>query len=88
MKVFYFMGRNKQNKSGVSWKLWKIERKGREVSVWWGAVAVIKRRIVPTGRLQTKCWRFTSEPAALAFEAARIHSKEASGYQRKPKWRS
>ena len=88
MKIFYFMGRNKQTKSGVSWKTWKIERKGRRVCVWWGAVSVIQRQVAPTGKLQTKCWRFPSASAAVAFEAARIRSKLAGGYERKPKWRS
>ena len=30
MKTFFYMGRNRQNVSGVSWKIWKIERRGRK----------------------------------------------------------
>ena len=36
MKVLFFMGRNSSNRSGVSWKIWKIRRKGRVVTVSWG----------------------------------------------------
>jgi hypothetical protein len=88
MKIFYFMGRNENNKSGVSWKLWKIERDRRRVCVWWGPIAVIKRRVIPTGRLQHKCWTFRSGAEATLFEIRRIHSKEIGGYERKPRWRS
>ena len=27
MKIFFYMDRNPNNVSGVSWKIWKIERK-------------------------------------------------------------
>ena len=36
MKTFFYMGRNLQNKSKVSWKIWKIEREGRLVTVQCG----------------------------------------------------
>jgi hypothetical protein len=86
MKVFYFTGFNENSESGVSSKLWKVERDRRRVSVWWGPVAVTKRRVIPTGRLQ-QCWTFSGTEATL-FETKRIHSKEVGAYERRPRWRS
>jgi hypothetical protein len=36
VKIFFYMGRNPANKSGVSWKIWKVQRAGRTVTVFWG----------------------------------------------------
>jgi hypothetical protein len=47
MKIFFFMDRNPNNKSGVSWKIWKIERSGRAVTVWWGPAVIVRRRPTP-----------------------------------------
>jgi hypothetical protein len=47
MKLYYFFGPNPKNKSGVSWKLWKVERKGRELTVWWGSATIDDRRRYP-----------------------------------------
>jgi predicted DNA-binding WGR domain protein len=85
VKTFFFMGRNPENKSGVSWKMWKIERAGRTVTVFWGPVVLRKRRVVPSAKLQTKVFRLSSEATAKAFELARIESKLRSGYQRRPR---
>jgi hypothetical protein len=82
MKLFFFMDHNPENKSGVSWKLWKIERRGRAVSVWWGAAVLSRRRPVPAGSLRTKTWRFRSEALAEKFEQQRIANKIRSGYKR------
>jgi len=38
----------------VSWKIWKIERRKHRVVTWWGPVCIIKRKVVPTGKLQFK----------------------------------
>ena len=36
MKIFFYMGRNRLTKSGVSWKIWKIKREGRKVTTYPG----------------------------------------------------
>lgn len=83
MKIFFYMGRNDRNKSGVSWKIWKIERAGKHLQTWWGPAEVIKRRVVPKLDLQTSKWRYPTEAAAAGDEARRIQEKLSEGYERK-----
>ena len=82
MKAFFYMGHNRNNKSGVSWKMWKIERRGREVTVWWGPAVIVRRRPTPAYILQTKTWRFRNEDRAKEAEQERIREKLNKGYQR------
>lgn len=87
MKTLFYMGRNKKNKSGVSWKIWKIERKGRIVTTWWGPAALIKRRVKAKGDLQCKSRKFRDVVFAKRFASARIDAKLRKGYERKPRKR-
>jgi predicted DNA-binding WGR domain protein len=81
MRVYFFFGRNDALKSGVSFKIWKIERRGRDVHVWWGrAIYNAKtRRPEPERELSTKKWRFNSDEQAIAQLANRIDSKLKEG---------
>jgi hypothetical protein len=81
MQTFVYMGENAQNASGVSWKVWKIQRKGRVLQVWWGPAEVVKRRIWPV-YLQTVLWRHATPEKAQADEKSRIQAKLKSGYKR------
>lgn len=84
MKIFFFMGRNPKTKGGVSWKIWKIQRKGRRVLTWWGAATLVRRKVVPIGKLQSSIKRtppFATVADAAKYEAARIARKKAKGYQ-------
>ena len=84
MKIFFFMGRNDKTKSGVSWKIWKIQRKGRKVTTWWGAATLVRRKVVPKGKLQSSIRRtptFATVADAARYEATRIARKMAKGYQ-------
>jgi len=85
MKTLFYMGSNKQNVSGVSWKVWKIQRKGRRVQTWWGAAHLVRRKVVPTHSLQTKSWTFRTEEAAREDEQRRIREKLNGGYERNPR---
>lgn len=86
MKTLFYMGRNEQNVSRLSWKIWKIERKGKRVTTWWGAAGVgPRRRPVPKHQLQTKFWTFRTEEAAREDEKRRIREKENGGYERNPR---
>jgi predicted DNA-binding WGR domain protein len=86
MKVFFFAGLNPRNKSGASWKIWKIERQDRKVQVWWGPAMLEARRMIPTSTLQTKAWTFRKVDRAISEEQWRIREKLAEGYKRNPKW--
>ena len=88
MKILFFTGRNPQNQSGVSWKTWRIQRRARTVQVWWGPIKIVKRKIIPAARLQTRSWTFRTEDLARRAEASRIEEKLRHGYQRKPKPRA
>jgi predicted DNA-binding WGR domain protein len=87
MKVFFYMGRNSQTKSGVSWKIWKIQRTGRNVTTWWGAAELRNRGVVAKGRLQGKEIPFSSLEEAQAHEQRRIKSKLRKGYEPQPRRR-
>jgi predicted DNA-binding WGR domain protein len=88
MKVFFFMDHNRENLSGVSWKLWKINRSGREVTVWWGPATIVRRRPTAASTLQSKTWRFRTEERARQEEERRIHEKVSKGYKRMKKRRT
>lgn len=85
MKVLFFMGLNPRNKSGVSWKIWKIERRGRRLQVWWGPALVKARCPVPAATLQTKAWTYRTVAQSLVDEHRRIREKLAKGYARMPR---
>lgn len=85
MKTFFFMGLNPRNDSGVSWKIWRIERRGHSVTTWWGAAHVVRRKVVPMSNFGSKSRTFRSDAAAREFEKARIRSKENKGYRRRPR---
>ena len=88
MKIFFLMGRNPANKSGVSWKIWKIHRNGKSVTTWWGPARIVQRRVVAKGNLQSKPRTFPSATAAKEFERVRIQSKITGGYEVRPRRRS
>jgi hypothetical protein len=82
VKIFFYMGRNPENKSGVSWKIWKIQRKAKTVTTWWGAAKIHNRKVIAIRALQTKTLPpFPSIEAAAADEAQRIRSKRLKGYE-------
>jgi hypothetical protein len=85
MKQFFYMGPNRQNVSGVSWKLWKIERKRNVLTVWFGPARLVKRRPVAASSLQKRKWRFGSESRAKLAEQRRIDAKLDKGYKRMPR---
>lgn len=87
MKTFFFMGRNPKTKSGVSWKVWKIEREARAVTTWWGPARVERRKVVPVGTLQSKTVPFSSRGDAVEHELARIREKRRKGYEQRPRRR-
>jgi len=83
MKTFRFLGNNLENKSRVSYKLWKIERKGRTVIVRWHPVMVDrKRRTVPRAKAQERRILYASEKKASEAVDKRIQEKLNKGYER------
>jgi len=85
MKVFFLCGPNPKNRSGMSCKIWKIQRTGRTVTTWWGRADVLNRKVTPIGELQSKARTFRSDDAAAIHENGLIASKLAKGYDRKPR---
>jgi hypothetical protein len=86
MKTLFYMGRNDRNVSRLSWKIWKIERKGKRVTTWWGAAEVgSSRKPVPKYDLMSKSRTFRTEDAAREDEQRRIREKENEGYERNPR---
>jgi hypothetical protein len=83
MRVLFFMGRNSRNVSGVSWKLWKIKRRGRSLTAFWGAAVLQDRRVVPANTLRSRTWTFRTPAAAEASLKARIDEKLRKGYERR-----
>ena len=83
MRILYYMGRNSANKTGVSWKIWKIERKSRTVFRYWGSAVVEKRKVVPKGKLQLKKILLPSVTEAEVFVKGCIQKKLAKGYERR-----
>jgi predicted DNA-binding WGR domain protein len=88
MKIFFYMGRNDQNVSRVSWKVWKIERKGRRVFTQWGPAILRDRKPVLEYIQWSKETRFGTEAGAKEYEQKKIESKLAKGYQRSPRMHS
>ena len=82
MKSFFYMGRNPKNKSGVSWKIWKIGQHGRTVTFVWGPVLIQRRKILPVGALQSRKRTFPTVQAARDHEAKRIKEQVRKGYER------
>jgi hypothetical protein len=54
MKTFFYMKRNPRNISGVSYKIWKIERKGRKVTTWWAPAECTSHKVYPARVLRTQ----------------------------------
>jgi hypothetical protein len=63
--------------------MWKIERRGRTVRVWWGPATVEKRKIAKAASLQTKSWTHSTIDDAKADEDRRIQEKLKGGYSKK-----
>jgi len=87
MKTFFFMGLNPKTVSGVSWKIWKIERQGSTITTWWGPAKLLRRQVLQKGKLRSKRRRFRSAAAALDFERELIRKKLTKGYERTPRRR-
>jgi predicted DNA-binding WGR domain protein len=87
MKIFFFMGRNPNNKSGVSWKIWKIQLRGRTITTFWGPAILKKRRVVPQATLQSKTRTFASTKQAIHHERRLVASKLQKGYERRTRKR-
>ncbi len=85
------MGPNKQNVSGMSYKIWKIARVGRRVRTQWGPATIdhSTRKVVPTRALQEflSPSAFPSEAAARADEVRRVKEKLSEGYKPAPRRR-
>ena len=89
MKIYFYIGPNKQLKSGFSIKFWKIARRGRTVIVKWGPAMVdIKRRkVLRASWTQARDWTLPSESKAKADVKRRIDGQLAQGYHRVPRRR-
>lgn len=90
MRKHFFVGPNKQLKSGMSIKVWKIERRDRRVQVWWGRARLdqSKRRVRSKGTLTTRWWDFSTSSVVEDQMWRRIHSKVLTGYKRNLRRRS
>ena len=88
MKTFVYMGRNDANIGRASFKMWKIDRKDRKVTVWFGAATVKGHKAVPVGTLSSKTWKFRTENEAIEDVRRRIREKENGGYEHIPKRKS
>ncbi len=87
MKIFFYMGRNASTRSGLSWKIWKICRRGRAVTTFWGPAKLHRRRAVLDGAPRTKTHKFKTVAEAIDFENSIIKGKLKKGYQPRTKWR-
>ena len=85
MKIFCFHGPNRKTKSGISSKLWKIERRGRKLYIWNGPADMIGRKTVVRAKLVARVISYKTEEAARAGEAKRIQAQKAHGCYRKPR---
>jgi predicted DNA-binding WGR domain protein len=87
MKILFFMGRNARNRSGFSWKFWKVARRGKSVTTHWGPAKLHMRRVLPESYTKTLTRKFRTLTEAIAHENRLIESKERKGYQRRTRWR-
>jgi hypothetical protein len=87
MKTFFFVGKNENNLSRISCKIWKIRRSGRRVEAQWGPARwdKQKRKVVPVGLLQRKAWSFRTREAAEHDAERRTQEKLREGYERVPR---
>jgi hypothetical protein len=90
MRIYFYIGPNKELKSGFSIKFWKIARKGRRVTAKWGPATVDlkKRKVVKASWTQGRDWTLASESEAKAQMKRRIDEQLAQGYHRVPRRRS
>jgi len=84
LKTLFFMGINRANVSGVSWKMWRIHRSGQVVEVQWGAADLKNRRPRIIGSPQRRQWTLRTEAQAIADVSRRFEEKLREGYQVKP----
>jgi hypothetical protein len=84
MKIFFYVGPNKDLKSGFSIKFWKIERKGSTVTASWGPAQVDrrKRRVVKASWTRKCKWILPSVERARSEMARRVKKQETQGYYR------
>jgi predicted DNA-binding WGR domain protein len=87
MKIFFYMGRNPSTRSGVSWKIWKISRRGKTVTTHWGPAELFRRKVVHSASARSKVRKFKTLSDAIVFESRIIRSKLYKGYQRRTRWR-
>lgn len=80
MKTLYYMGSNPRNQSGVSWKMWKVQRRGRTVTIYWGRATIRNHKLMPAGSLTAKSFKFRAVADAQAELAWRVERKLAKGY--------
>jgi hypothetical protein len=85
MTTLFFLGRNPNNLSGVSWKIWRVHRTGKVVKAEWGPADLQARQVRFAGASQAKEWKFRSESAAEADLTRRVREKLREGYERKPR---
>jgi len=84
-KVLYYTGNNPRNKSGMSSKVWSIQRDGQTVTTLWGSVNLTNLRLVRRGNLSSKERLFDSVEEARTFMQQRIARKVQKGYVPKPR---
>ena len=89
MKKFFYMKRNPRNISGVSFKIWKIERKGRKVTTWWAPAECTHHKVhIAKGRtFRRHVLHFRLDQDAIDHEKRRVKSKKAKRYVQFPRIR-
>jgi predicted DNA-binding WGR domain protein len=87
VKIYYYFGPNPANDSRISMKLWKIERRGKELFVAWGAAKLSrrKRKAFPAQKLLSRTLSFSSKADAKTEIKKRIKEKLEEGYKRQPR---
>jgi hypothetical protein len=90
VKIFFYIGPNKELKSGFSIKFWKIERQGRKVTVHFGPAKLdhIARKIITASWTRSRSWTLPSERLAKAELERRVNEQLAQGYHRVPRRRN
>ena len=83
MKMLIYFGSNVKRVYGVSKKIWKIQRRGRIITAYWGSAIWTGKRPQP-GQLRSRTWRLRTEALAIAEEKRRINEKLNEGYERIP----